>query len=241
MNNLLIPFFVSLSILFIAIVIFQRYFSSRTINDSLTRLNSLHEENLVKEAQLTEELKLARAERDSEVRRGKSEAESRIEEARKEAATMRIKAEEEAKAHAEEIILLAKSETLRIREKVIKEMELKSINLALDIIQSALTQDIKEHLQLQFIDEEIIEISKLPAERFSVTAQNVKVIASHSLQESQREALKKVLLEKLGFMPVIEETVDEKLILGFMFEIGGLVIDGTLKNRLQRVALEFKK
>ena len=241
MNNLLIPFFVSLSILFIGIVVFQKYFSSRTINDSLARLNALHEENLVKESQLTEELKLAREERDAEVSRGKKEAEARIEEAKKEAVNMRIKAEEEAKLLADEIILQARSETSRIRERIIKEMEHQSVMLAMDIIQSALTKDIKEHLHVQFIDEVIKEIAKLPADKFSVTAQNVKVSSSHPLQGAQRDALKKILSERFGAAPSLEEIVDEKLILGLTLEIGGLVIDGTLNNRLQRVALELKK
>lgn len=241
MNNLLFPFFVSLSLIFTAIVIFQKYFSSRTINDSLTQLNALHEENLVKETQLTEELKLAREERDAEVQKGKKEAEFRIDEAKKEAITMRMKAEAEAKSRAEEIISQAREETSRIRERIILEMEHKSVGLAMDIIQNTLTKAIKEHLHVQFIDDVIREISELTSDKFSVAAKSVKILSSHPLQESQRGALKKILSEKLGFVPSMEDTVDEKLILGLSLELEGLVIDGTLRSKFQRVALELRK
>ena len=44
-----------------------------------------------------------------------------------------------------------------------------------------------------------------------------------------------MLAEKLGFAPNLEEAIKEELIGGLILEIGGLVIDGTLKNKLQRI------
>jgi F0F1-type ATP synthase delta subunit len=114
-------------------------------------------------------------------------------------------------------------------------MQKQSLDLAVKMIAQTFTDIDKEDLQHQFITEIIDEIAKLPKEKFTVSSDKIKVTASYLLQDKQRENLKKVLAEKLGFSISLEESVDKALISGLTLEIGGLVIDGTLRNKLYRV------
>lgn len=201
----------------------------------------LHEENLMKEAQLTEELKRAKEEKDAEITRGKSEAAAIVEEARSDGAKLRHKIEEEAKRQAEKIILQSKEELERVKQKMQGELQNQSFDLAVVLITQVFTEQNKESLQQQFISEIIEEVSRLPQEKFTVSTHTVKVVSSYALQEAQRENLKKILHEKMGSPVALEEKVDSALICGLSLELGGLIIDGTLKNKLRRAIQYIKK
>ena len=239
------PMFLQLLIIqvitFLAFLLLLRFLFSRNLNVALTRLNVLHEENLMKEAQLTEELKRAKEEKDAEITRGKSEAAAIVEEARSDGAKLRLKIEDEAKRQAEKIISQSKEELERLKQKMQGQLQDQSFDLALDLITQVLTEQNKESLQQQFISEIIEEISKLPQEKFAVSTHTVKVVSSYALHESQRDNLKKILNEKLGSPAALDEKVDSTLICGLSLELGGLIIDGTLKNKLRRAILYLKK
>ena len=65
--------------------------------------------------------------------------------------------------------------------------------------------------------------------------------SSQSLRKDQKENLQQVLKEKTGTEMIFEEILKKDLIGGLIVEIGGLVIDGTLKNKLQRILPYFIK
>jgi len=222
-------------ITFVVLLLVLRSVFSRNLNVALTRLNSLHEENLVKEAQLTEELKRAQEEREAEIAKGKEAANALIEEAKQEAIKTRLIMEEEARKQSEKIIAQAKDETKDLKEKLTREIQKHSLDLAVKMIEQTFTDIDKEDLQHQFISEIIDEIAKIPKEKFTVSTDKVRVVSSYSLQDKQREGLKRVLEEKLGFAISLEEAVDKDLISGLTVEIGGFVIDGTLRNKLYKV------
>ncbi len=221
-------------ITFVVLLLVLRSVFSRNLNTALTRLNSLHEENLVKEAQLTEELKLAQEEREAEIAKGKEAANALIEEGKQEGIKTRLIVEEEARKQSEKIVAAAKEEAKDLKEKLSREMQKQSLDLAVKMIEQTFTDLDKEDLQHQFITEIIDEVAKIPKEKFTVSTDKVKVISSYALQDKQRENLKKVLEEKLEVSISLEEAVDKDLISGLVVEIGGLVIDGTLRNKLAK-------
>ncbi len=226
-------------ITFIGLIFLLRFLFSRNLNSALNSLKALHEENLVKESQLTEELRRAKEERDAEIKRGKEQASLLIEEAKKEAINLSFKIEEGAKITAEKIISQGKEEVNRFKEKAKKDLQGESLNYAVWLIGHFFTEENKGALQIQFINEIIKEVAEVPKEKFSVSTSNIKVISSCPLQEQQRENLQKVLSEKLGGIPKLEEVVNRELIVGLILEMGGLIIDGTLKNRLRKFVTEI--
>ena len=232
---MLIQLLVIQIVTFVAIIFLLRFLFSRHLKAALDRLNNLHEENLAKEEELNEELKRAKEESQVEIERGKVEAERIIEDGKKEAARMRLSLEEEAKAQAAKIVAMGKVEAEKMKESLVKDMQGQSVELASRMISELLIDADKVALQYQFANEIIEEISRLPKEQFSVQSKEIKVTSSYPLLERQREELKKVLSVKLGRAPEIKEEIDPKLIGGLILNIGGMVIDGTLKNKLQRI------
>ncbi len=229
------------TITFIGIFFLLRFLFSRHLNSALARLNTLHEENLVKEQQLVEEIKRAKDEGDAEIKRAKDEASLIIEEARNEGVRLRMDLEDQAKIQVTKIIADGNIEAERSKEKYLKETEAHSLDLAMQLVEQLLSEKEKENMQQEFISEIISEIAKLSKDQFSIVSDRVRVSSSQLLRKDQKEKLQLVLKEKTGTEMIFEEILKKDLIGGLIVEIGGLVIDGTLKNKLQRILPYFRK
>jgi len=227
-------------ITFIGVVFLLRFLFSNHLKSALSRLNMLHEENLAKEEELNAELKRAKEESQAQVQQGKEEAELIIEEANKEATRMRLDQEVQAKAQVEKILAEAKIEAEKLKVSVIKDIQAQSVELASKLIEELLTEIDKAALQYEFANSIIQEISRLPQEQFSIKSSQAKVTSSFPLLERQRQELKHVLSDKMGSQVELIEELNVKLIGGLTVEAGGMIIDGTLKNKLKRIIAHLK-
>jgi len=228
-------------ITFVGIIFLLKYLFSRHLKSALERLNILHEENLAKEEELNEELKRAKEESQAQIKQGKIEAELIIEEASKEAQRMRMKTEEQSKIQAGEIVAAGHLEVEKLKISVIKDIQGQSIELASKMIAQLLTETDKIALQYEFANGIIKEISALPKEQFNMQGnKEVKITSSFPLLDRQRDEIKNILAQKIGKEIELNQQLDPKLIGGLILEIGGMVIDGTLKNKLQRIIPHLK-
>ena len=148
--------------------------------------------------------------------------------------------EDEARLQAEKIVQRGREDIEKLKESALKEMEDKSLNTARDIAEAVLSEESKEALWLQLTNEVLDEIAGLPAEKFSLISEAVKLYSSHPLQEPQRERLRNIFKEKLGLVPALDEIIKKELICGLSLEAKGLVVEGNLKNRLERAARNKK-
>jgi len=221
-------------------IIFLKLLFSQNLDSALGRLNSLHEENLVQEVELKEELKRAKDERDAEVQRGKEESLAIVDEAKKEAIQIKLKMQEESRVQCNKIIEQGKFDLDKMKETFQKEAQLQSLDLAVELIKQVMTEQTRNNLQAEFVNEILVELDKLPKEKFSVAAKEVKIVSSFAFSIAQKEKLTKILSAKLGFTPHLTESIDPSIISGFILELEGLVIDGTLKNKLRQVLFVMK-
>lgn len=237
---MLIQLLVIQVIAFIALLFILRFFFSRNLNAALSRLNALHENNLIKEAELNKELKRAKEEREAEVKKGREEAAALRDEAKQEAAKARLAAQEEAKGEREKIIAQGEQEVKNLKERMVKEVQSQGVDLSLRMIKEVFTEKNKAELQHQFIREIINEVAQLPRENFPLLSGKVKVVSGYPLEEAQSQELKSVLEQKLGAPVNLAQECDKELISGLILQIGDLVIDGSIRNRLRR-AIPFIK
>jgi len=228
------------AIIFVGLIFLLRFLFSRNLNSAVASLNALHEENRVKEAQLTNELKRAQEEREAEVRRGQDEAAQIIEEAKQDGIRLRRKMEEDAKAQVERIVLQGNEEVVKLKEAALTTLVNQGLDLAVEMIREVFTEDNKQSLQFEFTNDILREIAVLPRDKFPATVKHVKVISSHLLQDAQKERLAAILNEKFGFSPTLEEATSPDLIGGLILDMEGLIIDGTIKNRLRRLIPHLK-
>ncbi|MDP1890163.1 MAG: ATP synthase F1 subunit delta, partial [Gemmatimonadaceae bacterium] len=143
-------------------------------------------------------------------------------------------------AQVEKIIAEGRIEAEKFKAGIIKDAQAQSVELATRLIAELLTETDKIALQYEFANAIIQEISRLPKEQFNLESLEVKVISSFPLLDRQRDELRKVLSDKIGGSVKLSEQIDPELIGGLIIEAGGMVIDGTLKNKLQRIIPHLK-
>jgi len=232
---MLIPLLILQFITFIGIIFLLRFLFSRHLKSALDRLNTLHEENLTKEEELNEELRRAKEESRAQIQQGKLEAGQIIEEAGKEAQRTRMDMEEQAKLQAEKIIVNGRLDAEKFKTSLIKDIQAQSIELASKMIAELLTETDKIALQYEFVNGIIQEISLLPKEQFNMQGNQVKVVSSFPLLDRQSDEIKRVLAQKIGKEIELNQQLDPGLIGGLIVDMNGMIIDGTLKNKLQRI------
>lgn len=221
-------------ITFVGLILGLRMLFYRQLNAALQRLQTLQEEALVKEAQLKEELRRAQQERAAEVEKGRQEARRLLELAKQEAETLRVNAEQQAKRESEKILTRGREELEKTQANLFAKIELDAIGLSTELVKYTFTQEDKEDFQHHLIAELIDEIGRLGKERFSVKTNAATVSSSFSLTAEERHHLRKALSEKLDTEVTVEEHIDPELITGLVIQIGSLIIDGSLKNKLRK-------
>jgi F-type H+-transporting ATPase subunit delta len=219
---------------FLGLLVALRLLFSRQLNAALRRLQALQEEALVKEAQLKEELQRAQHERAAEVEQGKEDARRLVEVAQQEAETLLSHAQGQAKQEGQKIVAHGQEEVDKIRAHLASEIEADAIALSTAMVRYLLTDHAKVDFQHHVLQELIQEIGGLERGRFAIHTKTAVVTSSVPLTADEQQGLRRALAEKLGAAVTLEERLDPELITGLVIQLGSLVIDGSLRNRLQK-------
>lgn len=220
---------------FAALIAVLRMLFARQLTSALRRLQALQEEALTKETQLKEELERAKLERAIEVEQGKEEARLLVEAAKREAEALRANTEELAKQDAQKLLERGQEELIKSRLELLNNIEIDAVRLSTELLKYTFTRQVKEEFQHHLTLELIEEISRLAPSQFSVKAETVTVTSSFPLTADERTRLSRALSEQLGGPVTLKEQADPELITGLVVQIGALVIDGSLKNKLRKV------
>ena len=212
-----------------------RMLFARQLNAALRRLQTLQEETLVKEAQLKEELERAKQERAAEAEKGREEARRLVEAAKQEAQVLRATTEEQSKQEAQKIFARGQEELAKSRAELLGEIDAHAVRLSTEVLRYTFSQQAKEDFQHHLTAELIEDVSRLSQQQFSVKAETVSVTSSFPLTAQERHRLGQTLSEKLGGPVTLNERIDPELIIGLVIQIGALIIDGSLKNKLRKV------
>jgi len=95
-------------------------------------------------------------------------------------------------------------------------------------------QSLAEHDRLGLIGEVREQFEALRAEELK--SLDVEVVSAFPLSDAQSDALKQALSNKFGKEIAIESRVDQGLIGGAVIRAGDMVIDGSVRGKLQKLA-----
>ena len=65
--------------------------------------------------------------------------------------------------------------------------------------------------------------------------QRVRVRSAKPLSDSSRSQIREQLRSKMGFEPLLQETVDASLIGGMILQVGDTIYDSSLRSRLKQL------
>lgn len=219
---------------FVVIIIFLRLLFYRHLSFALKRLQQLHQQNLDKEVALTRELERAKLDREKEAEKGRQEAKLLIDKARDEAEKLKQEMLLKAKQDAESLLVEAGRETEALKHRVVSQIEETGVNLAMGVVREIFSQEARQELQRELVDELIEELRKIEKEKLKVEIKKAEVISSYPLLDNQKNAIKEIIQAALGYSIQFEERTDHSIISGLIINLGGLVLDGSLSNKLRK-------
>jgi F-type H+-transporting ATPase subunit b len=226
---------------FILIILFLRWLLYTHISRALRRLQQLNQENLKKEKALKEELERAKREVERELAQGRQQAENIRAHAREEAQKDREEIIAQARKEAKRLINEALRDCQRKRIELISEAQEKAVYLATDMIRYIFTDQGRQDLHFQLINELIGEIKDLEQKKIKAEGTQVEIICVCPLKDEQKRSLKQALQTKLNRNISLTERIDEDIIAGLIVKLGGFVIDGSIKNKLKKILPMMKE
>lgn len=223
-------------VIFIVLAFLLRRVLRGHTESAVRRLQKLNEENLRREMDLKRKLD----ESEKKYKQRLAEAE-RIglkikEKSQKEAQETRDQIVARANEDRDEILTDAREEAEVIKTKSNQEIEITAVDKAVLLLKQTLSQELTKTLHNHFVDEVIQEITNLTVPRIESSTNTAEIISSQPLTEDQKKRLNETLTTKLGNKITISEKTDDHKdnIAGIYIKIGDFVLDGTLKNRINR-------
>ncbi len=170
-----------------------------------------------------------------------------LENAKREAEKLKAQIIKEAETEKDNILKDARIQSDEIIEQAdrLKELLISEINerisrqaaeKACELIQDALPDKFKEDIHRVWIEESLRDgFSQLENLDLDVSKdiKEVKVVSGFSIKEKEREMISEKIKSVLGRDISIVEETDPKLIAGIVVSIGGLVLDGSLRNKIR--------
>lgn len=225
-----------------AILIFVlRFLFYRHLAYSLKRLKEVKEETEMRQAQLRDEVERAKLDYTAEVEKGKQQAKTIIASAKKEAEILMQRIQDEAYGERDRIISHGKDDIEHLRQKILQDVSGEAVYYAQEMVCAIFDQGKRMGLHRQFISEVVDDIEKLNKESFSIACENIKIVSAIALTAEERNRLVKVFTSKMNCAVKLQEELSPDIIAGLLINVGELVIDGSLKNKLEKAVVIIKK
>lgn len=216
-------------------------FSKDTIDKDLNRLNKETEAVRGKQIELNAKIKEA----SEELTKRKAEADALVAKMTEDAST---KAKEErdkivakARQEGEEIIVKANNTKEDIRKAIVKEMDMKTIDVTALVLEEVLGKKGKPALDESMITEFIEGLMKMDMEMIGEEIKVADIITASPLSDAMKNRLSEALQTKLGRSVAINQTTDPKILSGIILKFGSLNIDGSLATMVRENAISMKE
>jgi F0F1-type ATP synthase delta subunit len=221
-------------ITFAVIVGILNFLFGSQLKIALNRLQVLHQESLEKEEILNKELERAKVQVQSEIARAKEEAKVIVDAARRNAEKIALSAAEDVEVRVKKSIGEATEKARRLEAEIVASAEDRAVSLAEDVIRYTFSTKGQEILHAQLTGELLEELKKVDKAKLPAHEARAEIITPSPLSVAEENRLKEILADKLGHPVSLDEKIDEALIVGMVIKLGGLALDGSLRNKLAR-------
>ncbi len=229
-----LPIIILVFVIFFVLMFALRYVLTSNIRKATGHLDEMSREHAVKEADIERRVRESKEEAQKITAYAKKEAEDLRSQTIKEAYVLRDGIVKEAHQKSEDLITQT-DKTCEILKREIEDRIAKgSLDKACSLLFNALPDDVRIRLHELWMEE--IEKGELDMGHLKVPEriQEIKLVSAFPLTEKQKRVLNDKLVAKFGKDIPIAAEVDATLVAGLVITIGNAVIDGALRNRIQR-------
>jgi F0F1-type ATP synthase delta subunit len=237
----IIPLIVLLVIIFTVMVIFLRNILNRNLGTATAHLDHMAAEYSKKEQEVKKQYEDAKRQSQEIVIIAQKEAQQQKETIVKEAEAQKEKILSDAQAKVDEMIQQADRARNALLAELTDKIEEKAIVRAVTLLSEALPEHIRKEIHGHWLDD-LVSSSFEQLDRLHIPegVSDAKIVSAFSLTEKQKEGIKSKIKERLKRDINLTEEVDSGIIAGLVVHIGSLVLDGSLKFKIQGVARDSR-
>ena len=206
----------------------------KRLNDEIAKANERQTELSKKLREADEELNRRRAEAKALTDKMRTDAETKTKEERE-------KIISEARKQGEEIISKAQNSSVKIREELEKEIDVKVIQIGMRIVNEVLSEKAKGALHDVLVDEFLSKLKETSMERVQQDVEAVDVISVTPLDEGKQSQLGHIIKEKMGKEPKLKFETDNNIGGGLILKFGSMALDGSVKNLIRESATDIQE
>jgi F-type H+-transporting ATPase subunit b len=224
-------------IIFVVLILMFRRIMTKNVVQATTHLEEMSQEYTEKEKEISKRLQEAKQKAQETVLRAQSEAEKRKAQIIKDAEEERDSILKQARSQSEEVIQHADKSRQLLLAEIDERIAKAAILKACELIESSLSDEFKKEVHKRWVEDLVdsgfkgIGNLKIPE-----NIKEAKVVSAFSLTDEQRKTISKKLKETLDRDVKLKEENDPKIVAGLIIKVGSLVLDGSLKNKIQEKA-----
>ena len=224
-------------IIFGGLIFILRSILSQNVSVATRHLDELNNDYTQKEIELKRQLDEAQKRAAEIVAKAQEEAQQNKARLMTETETQRNKLLQETHTQAEELMQQADKSRQMLLAEIQDRIAKEAVDKACELIHDTLPEQFKLNAHQHWI-EELMDSGFVQFERLKIpeNIREVKIVSAFSLSENQRKNLTKKLKDALNKNITLKEEVDPRIVAGFIIYIDELVLDGSLKNKIQERA-----
>ncbi len=224
-------------IIFVGLIVMFRRIMTQNVVLATRHIDELSQEYTKKEDEVNRQRDEIRQKSQEIVTRAQEEAATLKEQTLREAEQEKDKILKQARHQSDELIQQADRSRQLLIAEIDKRIEIEAIAKACELVQDTLPGHFMHGAHSHWV-EDLVEHGFQQIERLRIPeeVQDVHVVSAFPLTDPQREKLLKRLKGILGRDLALKERVDTKMVAGLVISIGSLVLDGSLKNKIQERA-----
>lgn len=224
-------------LIFGGLIFLLRRVLTKNVTDATKHLEELSHDYSEKEKKLNQQLEEAKEKSQDIIRVAQQEAEKLRAQNIKDVESQRDLILNQARSQSDTIIQQAD----KSRQALISELEVKiekeAINKACELMQVTLPEKFRQEVHLYWVKELLEEgFSQLKHLQFPEDIDEIKITSAFPLTEEQRNNLSKKIKDVLGHDAQLKEETESRVVAGLIISIGSLVLDGSLKNKIEEQA-----
>ena len=234
---LIVSMLIMMVVIFGGLILILRKVLSQNVSLATRHLDELNDDYAKKEADLKRQLDDVRQKSEEIIRKAQEEAAQARAQMMKDAEAQKVKLLQETHTQAEELMQQADKSRQMLLDEIKDRIAREAVDKACELIQETLPEQFKLKVHEHWM-EELMEGGFAQLERLKIPEdiKEVKIISAFALNEGQRKNLTRKLKDALNKDISLKEEIDPRVVAGFIIHIGSLVLDGSLKHKIQERA-----
>lgn len=220
--------------IFAGLIFLLRRLLTKNVTEATKHLDELNQDYALKEQKLNQELVDAKRKSENMIKEAQEEAERIRGQNIKETQSQREEILNQARLQSEAIIQQADKSRQALISELDDKIEKEAINKACELMQETLPLTFKQDVHSYWV-KELLEngFNQLKHLQFPGNISEIKVTSAFALTPEQRKNLCKKIKDVLGYEAQLKEEIEPKVVAGLIISMGSLVLDGSLKNKIE--------